>query len=439
MTGLYAWNDKVFISKSPVLDGTENWWAAYSFGNEPVPAGGSYWRTNALMLPIVESGDYFLIFSVNADQSLAETTFTNNTLAVPLSFHLTPPDLAPVAFQAPAVVDGPPNPAVTLVWGVTNRGPGQAGPYAFGWYDTVYVSTNSGLSGVIAYAQQYRENDSLPAGGSYWRTNTVELPLIADGSYYLVFETDYGNYLGESNLSNNVISVPVTFHTSLPELASVVLQAPTEVTGPPRPLLNLVWGVTNRAVSTAKSDYGWYDAVYLSTNAFLDDSAVWVWSAQETNSVPAGGSYWRTNAVRSPVVQSGTYYLLFVANISRYPEESDYDNNVAVAPVTFTIQPIDLAPIAWLVPSSVSGSPWPSVTVVAGVTNQGTGSVPGEMGWQDGVFLSTTPFLDDSAYPFAIWSRTNTLPPGGAYWMTNTIRLQVVDSATCTDLQDRRG
>ncbi len=426
---LGGWGDLVFLSKHPVLDGTEMS-VSYSGETGPVPAGGTYWRTNTVSLPLLDTGDYFLILSVNNYRDFTESTFTNNTLAVPLSFCLVPTDLAPVALQAPSVVDAAPNPSVTLVWGVTNRGPGQADGQGLPWWDALYLSTNSDLSGVISYASQWSVTNSVPAGGSYWRTNTVRLPVTADGTYYLVFQTDSGNYLRESDVSNNVISVPVTFHIHLPDLAPVALQAPTQLTGPPNPVLNLVWGVTNWGGGAAQSDYGWYDMIYLSTNAVLDDSAMWVGSARETNSIPAGGSYWRTNAVRLPVVQSGTYYVFFAANNYRYPEESDYDDNLAVVPVTLTVEPIDLAPVAWLVPDSVSGSPWPSVTVVVGVTNQGGGPAPGDQGWQDGIYLSTTPFLDESAYPFTTWSRTNSLLPGAAYWMTNTLRLQVVDSAT---------
>ena len=425
-----GWDDSIYISRNPFWDGTAMY-VSSSYETGPVAAGGSYWRTNTVWLPLLETGDYFLIFSVNSSQGLPEATFTNNTLAKPFSFRLVPPDLAPIALQAPSGVDDSANPLVTLIWGVTNLGPGQAG--GVGWADMFILSTNSDRSGAIAYVLGWYETNSVPAGGSYWQTNTVRLPVTADGTYYLLLETDIGNYLGESDVSNNVISVPVTFHVRLPDLAAVTLQAPPAVEGPPNPVLSLVWGVTNQGGGTARPlyGYGWYDTIYLSTDSTLDASAIMVWGQLETNSIPPGGGYWRTNEVQMPVGQSGAYYLLFVANAGHWPsEESDYANNTLAVPVAFTIRPPDLAPVAWLVPETLSGSPWPTVTVVVGVTNRGSGSVPGHPGWTDGIYLSTTPFLDQDSYPFATLPRTNTLAPGSIYWVTNTLQLPVLDSAT---------
>jgi subtilase family serine protease len=150
----------------------------------------------------------------------------------------------------------------------------------------------------------------------------------------------------------------------------------------------------------------------------------------ETNSLLASGLYWHSNTIPLPVFQTGTFYLFLVANDNDQLAESDHNNNVLTRPVNVTIQPPDLAPLALVAPDTVTGVPWPTVTVVVGMTNRGIGTAPAAPGWQDGLYLSAYPFLDDSSYPFFTWSRTNAVPPGSVDWVTNTVRLPVVDSAT---------
>jgi len=94
----YPWLDYFLLSTNPVPDVSATT-VLEAAETGPVPAGATYWRTNSLALPLVASGDYFLIFSANGNQAIPETHFANNTLAVPVSFHLTPPDLAPYPFR----------------------------------------------------------------------------------------------------------------------------------------------------------------------------------------------------------------------------------------------------------------------------------------------------------------------------------------------------
>jgi hypothetical protein len=170
--------------------------------------------------------------------------------------------------------------------------------------------------------------------------------------------------------------------------------------------------------------------LYISTNNVLDSSATLVWWESETNTVPAGGLYWHANPLSLPVLQTGTYYLFFAVNNNEWLTESDYSNNLLTRTLNVTIQPPDLASLALVVPDTVTGAPWPNVTVVVGVTNSGIGTAPAFPGWQDALYLSAYPFLDESSFPFFTWSRTNDVPPDSVYWTTNTVRMPVVDSAT---------
>jgi WD40 repeat protein len=284
-------------------------------------------------MPYRLEGSNFLILKVDEWNIVCESVETNNTLAVPVTY--IPPDLVPVALRVPSVVTAAPNASVTMIWGVTNRSAGAAWGY---WVDEVYVSTDAVLDLNDGGLASRFEMNTVAAGGSYWRTNTVRVPAAPSGTYYLIFKADAFNYLYESDESNNVsVAVPVTYINLFPppDLMPVALQVPAVVTGPPYPSVTLVWGVTNRSAGPA---WGyWHDKLYVSTNAVLDGTAtsVGVWS--ETNTVAAGGSYWRTNTVWVPVVQSGTYYLIVVTDSDGDLYESAETNNRLAVQVTIVV------------------------------------------------------------------------------------------------------
>jgi hypothetical protein len=110
----------------------------------PLDAAGSYWRTNSIIIPVVESGNYFLMFHANADHYLYESDFSNNLVVQPLTLKIVPPDLAPIAIKCPAQLAGPVNPGFEIAWGVTNQGPGVV-LRDQSWVDRVYLSTQPEL------------------------------------------------------------------------------------------------------------------------------------------------------------------------------------------------------------------------------------------------------------------------------------------------------
>jgi len=67
------------------------------------------------------------------------------------------------------------------------------------------------------------ESEPLPAGGSYWRTNTVRLPIVESGTYRLFFRTDVDDRLVESDESNNMLAVNNA--TSISSVADLIAYA----------------------------------------------------------------------------------------------------------------------------------------------------------------------------------------------------------------------
>ena len=229
----------------------------------------------------------------------------------------------------------------------------------------------------------------MPAStGSYWRTNSIQLPVLQSGTYYLIFTTDLYNNLLESNTGNNKLTVPITLNITPPDLAPIAFQAPSAVTAPPHPQVTFVWGVTNQGTGAALGY--WIDNLAISTNSVLIRQP----SRRrhyEYGPVAPGTAYWRTNTYNVPVTHSGTFYFFFQANSGGALYESDEANNVAVAQVTFDIHPADLVPAAFLAPNVVSGLPDQTALLLGGY-ERGQRRAIGQ--WTDQVYLSASSNLD---------------------------------------------
>src|SRR5262249_40418727 len=155
---------------------------------------------------------------------------------------------------------------------------------------------------------------ALPPGGTYWRTNSVRVPVTKDGSYYLFFQANGDLYrpLYESDFSNNLAVAQVNFHILPPDLAPFFFQGPTNLNGPQLQVVNLVWGVTNQGPGSALgSPYSWTDWILLSKTNPTDGSQIPLngWSFNVTNTLAPGQVYWSTNSINLPIVESGVYQL----------------------------------------------------------------------------------------------------------------------------------
>jgi hypothetical protein len=238
------WEDEIYLSSHAQLDSTAISLAS-SFESQTVPSGGSYARTQVARVPITQDGDYFFIFQTDGYNSLFETNTNNNTQVIPVTFHVDPPDLVPVSLTAPSVISGAPGSTFNISYAVTNQGTGPAmGDYSFGrWTDELYFSSHSFLDGSETILAAFSEPGPIGPGAIYWRTATITVPA-GTGKYNLIFKANALGDIYESNLSNNIISVPLTLNLQLPDLAPLVLQAPTNLVGLPNPGVTLVWGIT---------------------------------------------------------------------------------------------------------------------------------------------------------------------------------------------------
>jgi hypothetical protein len=297
------------------------------------------------------------------------------------------PDLSPSALKVPAAITNEPNPRITISWCVAKDGSNGGSDR----YDGLFVSTNpvvgnAGWPFASWYVPMPWASHDLSCA-----TNSFTLPIFVSGDYYLIFKTDFYNWIAESDENNNVIVSPFRFEATPPDQAPLSLEVEETITSPPNPYITVIWAVTNLGPGTAKG--GWIDSLYYATNALSTPEATRLGTYYVTGPVAAGEVYWQTNTVRIPITSSGTFYLVFQTDFTNILWETNLSNNSIAAPVKFTIQPPDLAPLALLAPTNVSSLANPTLNIVWGVTNQGSGAAVAP--WLDALFLSTNTVLDN--------------------------------------------
>ena len=413
--GLGYWYDGIYLSTNTVLSASDQP-LSYVGQAHSVTAGGSYAWTNTITIPQVVGGSYHL-FVVADDpyygNQISESSKANNTNSV--LFTVQVPDLAPAVPGLPALVSV--GQSVAVVGVVTNQGNGSG---LGGWYDGIYLSTNTVLNATDQPLSYVYQNHGVAAAGNYGWTNTITIPQVVGGSYRLFVVADdprYGYQISESSKTNNTNSVAVTLQ--VPDLAPASITVPAAVSvGQAVPVACVVTNQGNGSISG-----GWYDGIYLSTNAVLNANDQPLSYVYQNHNVAASGKYTWTNTIIIPQVGAGPYYLFVVADDPYYgnqiSESSKANNTNAIA---VTVQVPDLAPASIVVPAAMS--PGQAVAVVCVVTNTGNGSANGY--WYDTIYLSSNVVLSAGDRPLTYVYRTHSVTAAGSYAWTNTVTIPEV-------------
>ena len=205
------------MSSQPTLNGNAVLLTTQDEGAfAPLAAGASYSATAQVVLPLsadMSAGQYYVITLVNADQTLAEATTSNNQAASAGDRHQLAGAAGAGGFRACAgtnqVVAGQ---SLNVSWTVTNNGTATAnGP----WNDEVFLASdahgdNETLLGTFA------NGSALAPGTSYTSNEKVVLPTQAAGQSWLVVVADPAGAVLEPGTAQNraeIDSVPLTFVT----------------------------------------------------------------------------------------------------------------------------------------------------------------------------------------------------------------------------------
>jgi uncharacterized repeat protein (TIGR01451 family) len=278
---------------------------------------------------------------------------------------------------------------------------------SWSYADAFYVSTNSVFNASATQIAIFYEKQALPPGFVYSRTNPVTIPAGIGTNYYLFLKTDANNQLGEINPATTVTNIPL--EGNLPDLAagniSLVGTAGSGQSG------QITYTATNQGA--LEIDGQWTDGIYISSNSFLDSSAVEIGTVSVDQDLPVGGSYTVTNAVTFPQWPLGNYYLLLSVDSGYTIAESNQSNNVYVAPITLSAP--DLVPVAMTIISSGPSG----VQLVCVVTNRGAAGAKGA--WYDGIYGSTNRVFTTNATSLGYTYLNHNVAGGGSYSWTNTV------------------
>lgn len=130
------------------------------------------------------------------------------------------PDLAASGVSVSPTVTGPGQP-LTVSWTISNLG---SGPATGNWVDSVYLSTTPTLGPDALRVAAIPNPGPIAAGATYSTSQTVNLPAIPPGTYYVIVQSDSRNQIHEgpfgANRSNNLATAPSTVNLTIPTLVA---------------------------------------------------------------------------------------------------------------------------------------------------------------------------------------------------------------------------
>ena len=422
--GESAWLDAIYLSQDTYFDPDVDSFLGqrWAYNHVPLDAGATYVETQTINVPAeLASGLWYLLVVTDANSYQLESNEDNNLFAVPIT--LTTPDVDLVVSEITGPATLVLGETIDLSWTVTNQGSDPTN-LAY-WYDVVFYSVDSVLDANDVYLNYFYHYDALPGGGEYTQTGRIYIPTdFPGGSGYLLVATDYYAYQPETDEANNVRAVPITVVP--PDIDLVVSQATVPATAQINSTVSVSWTVTNQGTTSAGASY-WYDAVYLSADAVLDASDVYLRQDYHSGPLAAGASYTMAGNVYLPAGRGGAQYLLFATDYYNYQLESDETNNVRAVPISIG-GPDLVASLATAPATAISGE---QIMISFSVTNEGSAGTPLYSAWYDNVVLSEDTIFgngDDVQLGYIYHSDHyySPLDVGGTYVVNATLTIPVI-------------
>ncbi len=329
-----------------------------------------------------------------------------------------PPDLQITNFTVPAITT--PGQSVNLSWTVVNTG----GSTTRNWIDRVYLhSLTQGVPSQMIGSVEHV--GGLAGGSSYSLTRTVTLPSFMEGEYYITVTTDESNTVPECGSSeNNNVAQSSNFSVinNLPDLVVDSVTAPASaVVGD---TFQVQWVGRNANVAMPENSPNWRDNVYLSTDANLSNSDIYLGSSINTSILIGGQTYPQQASVTIGNVSAGTYYILVVADVGRNIYEgtsgSTYENNnlKVSTPITLSAPAVDLQVSGLSMATPQYSGTYRSISWT--VSNAGSTQTLASS-WSDYIYLSRDSILDPSDTQLGYVNHNGALAGGAEYTQTSSV------------------
>ena len=317
---------ELYLSADPSLDPATDTRIAVFVAPSVTAAGGTVDLTVPATVPAgVAPGDYYLLLSVDAPNSIAEPSEQNN-VAQAANLFATAHQFTALTIDVPA--GAAPGQSLQVDLTVANTGVPYVGNLAVGLtasIDRTFDASDFDLGPfVIPLSGALQEQVSL----------TVPLPVtLPPGGYFAIVTLDPGNILPQIDPIVDRLSAQDAFPTA-PDLVPTQVLAPAGAT--PGAALDLQVTLTNQGLD-------WTGPVSMrfmaSTDPIYDLNDTPLGNSSVNLSLAAGQSQTVPVTLTVPALRAGNYYAIALVDPARViPEVSDF-NNTRVSANTFATGP----------------------------------------------------------------------------------------------------
>jgi subtilase family serine protease len=407
-----SWADAFYVSEQPFLNPlASNSVLSVAHQGNLLP-DSAYTVTLQLPLPKHVFGPFYIYANTDVAnvvfENIAEGNNQNSTI---IQIFLTPPpDITVSAVDAPLTANN--MQTVNVNWTVVNQG---FTPTDAGWTDRLYLTTNAvyDLNGAQVLLSKPVATVLQP-GGFYSTTQSVLIPEVPAGNYYIYAQTDASNTLFEyTGESNNILRTVQPLIISNPDLQVTNVTAPGSASAGNQ--ININWQVTNQGagemLNRTRKDF-----IFLQIGStFNMNTALVVDSVSYTETIASGATRSKQKTIQLPNNLNGTFRLFVFADRRGNILEADENNNVNVVPPVISINLsswADLSATSFSVPDTVQTI----VTFSGNYTAVNIGTLAGNGTWSDSVFISKkSTWNRDSSLFLRTFSQTRYLNPGDLY------------------------
>ena len=343
-----SWIDEVLLSQSANFSESEIIRIGSSnIRDQILSSNQEYTASVTAILNVNVPGLYYVYVAADRSMSLMELNGENNNIIrSPDRISIAPPpsprlQIAIDTSNYPGSLTS--RSLLTVSYNVTNIGERSVGLSS--WTDQIYLSHQSTLDRAMiaqdgTFLGEIVHNRDLQVGEAYYVSTEMLLPYEVNRYVYIAVIVDVNGNLGDPAVIGDMQILhaisPSSFLVEdgpLPDLTITPLLSSTAYrSGEPA---TLHFQVINRGQSTASGP--WYDTIYLSRNAALDESDNRLVTVRNSRNLEIRMLYNQTIDVFMPYnLPSGDYYLFFVTDVrDSVPEMVDSDN---IADVVITIQ-----------------------------------------------------------------------------------------------------
>lgn len=318
----------IYLSQDTILDGTD---LLFSQESHSTFSYGEYKFTLDYRTHIpdsITSGHYFLFFKMDWKDSIPESNELNNTLFKPIYIKAGYKDLVVKKAELNTNYLAP---GFTVIAEATahNKGNTRSDKSRIGYY----LSTDSLIDvGDQLIGHSY---DTYISQGSYsYKSTLLTIPSsMLPGNYFILFYVDDSNSVVESVESNNIKSIPISVGSPFIDLT---LLSPT---------VSNQWLVAADSINLTilSKNLGNVYAMNNNMNVFfsrdtLIDSQDYLLKFSTGGALAANCSELRNIKVNIPAqVDTGNYFILFVADYGGLLAESNELNNIAYVAVNVSL------------------------------------------------------------------------------------------------------